>query len=229
MVTRRRNLQQRDRDAILLAEYQVCHDDAASQGSTYWTMAAIFFGINVAFLAGLLYAILSSDTLLPAFMRAVGLFAHTAITDPSAVWLVRTLVSAIGGAAITMLYVLRRWQLRTNFLMNIDYTRMRQIERELTMWLSRTVDGADHWFDKEDSPKKLEESEKKELRASPFWKEYGDKWWASERFRRECPSSIFHAPAMFLTLAILWAGLIIAVWGLWQPFFFIHWLIPLLT
>jgi hypothetical protein len=177
MVTRRRSPQQQDRDAILLAEYKVCHDDAVSQGSTYWTMAAIFFGINVAFLAGLLYAILSSDTLLPAFMRAVGLFAyHTAHVELGSVWLVRALVSAIGGAAMTMLYFLRRWQMRTTFLMKIDYTRMRQIERKLTMWLSRTVDGADHWSDRDDDPDRLPESEKRQLRRSPFWKEYGDEW-----------------------------------------------------
>jgi hypothetical protein len=83
----------------------------------------------------------------------------------------------------------------------------------------------DHWFDREDSPNRLEKSEKKKLRKSRFWEEHGDEWWISEKFRWERPSSLFHAPAMFLTLAILWAGLIIYVWGLRQPFFLIHWLI----
>ena len=107
---------------------------------------------------------------------------------------------------IAILCFLRRWLKRVAFLQQINFERMRDIERELGMWKSWRVHGVDHWtgnrFDdlvsQEDSAKLLD------YRDKNFWQH----WRNRVRYER---SSRWHYDGIFGGLIFLWSFVVLSV------------------
>ena len=165
----------------LLTEYQACQHDNSSTSLSYWTLAGIFIGVSSAVFGWLLYALISA--------------ASQTFSLPIA-------ISVVGGAIIAILYLLRRWLKRVQFLQAMNYERMREIEGEVGMWKSTRIDALDRWDG-------LTDGEKTKLtrhRPLKWWQEWQDK------SKYEHPTSKWICKRIFCILFGLWGFLILVAW-----------------
>jgi hypothetical protein len=105
-----------------LTEYQVCEQDNASNFQGYWTLAAIFFGISSALLAGLIYGVLSNKSLFYI------LFYND---EPKKTFIVGTIAIVLALANIIILFKIKGWHRRIMYNQNNNSRRMREIELQL--------------------------------------------------------------------------------------------------
>jgi hypothetical protein len=122
------------REDVLLKEYETCQQAVNTNMSRYWTVVSIFIGINAVFLGGITYYI--------------SIYLHQNVE-----WLVLSiLVTMVGGATIYIIFRLKCWIKRVNWLISVKYFRMREIEIVLGMRANLIVDAVDHYWN-ELSPK----------------------------------------------------------------------------
>jgi hypothetical protein len=107
-------------DNSLLTEYQVCQNDINSLTSNYWVLSSIFIGIVSALLAGAIFGVLGNDEILRNVLCERCL-------NPSVLY-IRIIVTFFGIASIAILYLLKRWTGRVNYLIHMNHFRMHQIE-----------------------------------------------------------------------------------------------------
>jgi len=184
-------LESKPSEQALLTEYQACQHNNSSLGSTYWTLASIFIGISSAIFVGVLYAILSNTELLRAFLHIDGDTGYTEIIK--AVQITITILSIF---MFLLLVSLRLWLRRFRFLQQVDFDRMREIERQLGMWKSWRVHGIDHWegshFDKTISS---EDNER-------LLNYKGPKWWSY--WKKHARSGSLYYDWVFRILLFVW-------------------------
>lgn len=139
-----------DREEILLKEYESCQQHNESIGSQTWTSTTIFMTVNVSLLAGLVYGILTSETLANAIAQK-----DIATTIPQTIIALVGIV-LVGGGVIAILCRWISWLKRMRFLTGLNYQRMNAIERVLVMrrhWLVR-------YFDERYDPKRAAKANK---------------------------------------------------------------------
>jgi len=113
------------REEVLLKEYELCQTETDTNSANYWTVSGIFIGISTALLGTMAVGIISAKD----FNK----------------WILLILVSIFGLAVFFFHAVIREWLKRVTFLNDIDYNRMREIEKELGMRKSGLVWGLDNW------------------------------------------------------------------------------------
>ena len=111
-------------EQALLTEYQVCEQDNEANSQSYWTLAAIFIGLSTALLGGLLYAVITNDTLLNLLIN---------MNETVTIRIVSIIALILGISMIIILQKLRGWLSRIQFNQRINQERMREIELELGM------------------------------------------------------------------------------------------------
>jgi hypothetical protein len=115
-----------------LVEYQACQQESDSNSSNFWTLASIFIGFSSALLGVLLYGMLANiDTI-------------TKIIGGDA-WTLGIIITVVGLGMVSILIFLWFWLKRTQYLMDRNYERMREIELELKMQKSWRVNILDKW------------------------------------------------------------------------------------
>lgn len=139
-------------EEALLTEYQVCEADNAANFQGYWTLAAIFFGISSALLAGITYGVLSNEHLFNV------LFCNN---EPHKTLTAGVIAILLTIANIIILKKLKGWHTRAKFNQSVNLGRMTEIEFKLGMnrWWRILV--LDAWSDieKEKNYKSDTESE----------------------------------------------------------------------
>jgi len=182
----------------LLVEYQACQHDNNASGSSYWTLTGIFIGFSSVLLGGLVYGLLQNNELLQTLLLEVKL-------SPQILALL-VIAIVVGGVVIAILCFLRRWLRRVGFLQQINFERMRDIERELGMWKSWRVHGVDHWtsnrFDNSVLPN--DSARLLEYRDVNFWQH----WRNRARYEQ---SSRWHYDGIFGGLIFLWSFVVLSV------------------
>jgi hypothetical protein len=126
-----------DRNDILLKEYEICQQRNDSIGSQTWTSTTIFMTANVTLLVGLVYGILTSETLARAIAQK-----DVATTIPQITAAIGGIL-VVGGGIIVILCRWISWLKRMRFLTGLNYQRMTAIEKALGMrrqWLVRYFD-----------------------------------------------------------------------------------------
>ena len=194
-----------------LAEYQACMNNVISGANSYWTMAGIFIGISTVLLAALIGSVLTNDKLFGLLLST----SNDLLAETSVLLTIITIV--VGGVVIAILSFLRRWLKRVAFLQQIDFERMRDIERDLGMWAHWRVHGVDHWEDG-NFDNKIRYADKNRLRCySPpgyqkqnFWQHWRDK----TRYEQ---SSRWHYDGIFGGLIFLWSFVVLSVCFLTLP------------
>jgi len=205
-------LESKPSEQALLTEYQACQNDNSYSAQSYWTMAAIFIGISSALLGGFLYGLIQNTKLLRALLQEV--IPNDAL--PQA-WALCVIVTVVGGVVIAILYFLRRWLRRVAFLQQINFERMRDIERQLGMWKNWRVHGVANWKDG-DFTNKIRHEDKDRLHCySPpgyqnqnFWQH----WRGTARYEQ---SSRSHYDSICFSLIFLWAFVVLSVCFLTLP------------
>lgn len=167
-------------EQALLTEYQVCQQYISERATSYWTLTGIFIGFSSVLLGALIYGFLSSPN------------------KESILFGVATCV--ISTAVLVIFYFLKFWLKRVSFLQQINFHRMRDIERDLGMWQSWRVHGVDHWRGSQFDSEITEEDSTRLFSYQPpgFWQYWRDK-------QRYEGSSNFLYKAIFYTLFGMWA------------------------
>ena len=197
-------------EQALLTEYKACQHDVDSEGISYWTLTGIFIGFSSVLLGGLMYAIFTNNNLLEIILGVPDELASEKLL------LLGITVSVLSISVIIILYSLRRWLRRVNFLQQINFERMHDIERELGMWKGWRVHGVDHWegntFDKRFISKKDEERllEYKKPEWWRLWSTKPKRLWSTKP-KYEQSSRLFY-DVIFGVLFFLWSLILFAVW-----------------
>ena len=123
-----------------LTEYEACQEKNSSDQIRFWTVAGIFIGISSALIAGLMYGILANELLFDLFLETIA-----DASDEREIWTLRIVISMLSLVILFIFWFLRLWMRRVGFLNQINYERMRDIERELGMWHNWRVFGVDRW------------------------------------------------------------------------------------
>ncbi len=116
-----------------LVEYQACEQESNSNALSYWTLAGIFIGLSSILLGGLIYSIVAN----------IEIFTTIGVKDDA--FILRIIILIFGLAMLFILVFLWLWLKRTNYLMDINYARMREIELRLGMCKSLRVLVLDKW------------------------------------------------------------------------------------
>jgi len=191
----------RDRQEVLLKEYEICQQDNNSIGSQIWLSASVLMSANVALLAWFAYVIIKE---LPLPENTEGL-----VTVPE--WL----VTVLGIAIIAIFWSWNRWLNRMRFLKFINYERMREIESALGMRKNWRAYGLD-------KPEKLT-SEEKELLVREIADELGKLGipmaddlieWKRKRVRHAPSKGLEGSKGMAMIIMVLWGILVVAAWVL---------------
>ncbi|MFQ5997042.1 MAG: hypothetical protein ACE5KP_05400 [Dehalococcoidales bacterium] len=189
-----------------LTEYQALQHDNSASGVSYWTLAGIFIGFSSALLGGLIYAVLRNTELLRTILQEV---IPTDVLPQ--VWALCLIAIVVGGVVIAILCFLRRWLRRVSFLQQINFERMRDIERELGMWKSWRVYGVDHWrgndFDNtisDEDSNRLVDYQPPNYQRLKFWQHWRNK----TRYEQ---SSRWHYDGIFGGLIFLWSFVVLSV------------------
>ena len=140
----------RDRQQVLLKEYEICQQDNSSIGNQVWLSASVLMSANVALLAWFVYVILKELPL-----------------PENTEWLVLGLVTVVGIAIIAIFYCWKRWLNRMQFLKFINYERMREIETALGMWKNWSAYGLDDWGEPTSEEKNLIEWRREHVHHAP--------------------------------------------------------------
>jgi hypothetical protein len=122
----------------LIEEYIVCEQDNAANFQGYWTLAAIFFGISSAILAGFIYGVLSNEHIFKA------LYNHE---EPKMTLIIGLIAIILALANLVILKKLKGWHLRLLFNQQMNLKRMNEIE--ITLGLNRwwRVPSADRYYE----------------------------------------------------------------------------------
>lgn len=183
-------------EQALLTEYQACQQYNSSSSQSYWTLTGIFIGFSSVLLGSLLYG-----------------FTHN--KERLILGIVTCVISV---AVLLILYFLNGWLKRVSFLQQMNFYRMRDIERALGMWASWRVHGVDNWKDKDFDTKKIpcREDRKRLLKYKPLGYEQRNFWqYWSDKQRYE-GSSDWHYNGIFCVLFILWS--LVLLGGLYSLF-----------
>ena len=202
----------RNRQQVLLKEYEICQQDNSSIGNQIWLSASVLMSANVALLAWFAYVIIKELPLLEnteGFVKVLGLV------------MVLGLVILLGLAIIAIFYCWKRWLNRMGFLKFINYERMREIETALGMRKNWRAYGLDNF----DKPEKLT-SEEKELLVC----EIADEWgklripmahdlnelvrWKRERVHYAPSKGLEGSKCMAIITMVLWGIFVVAAWVL---------------
>lgn len=117
-------------EEVLLKEYETCQQNINSTTSRYWITVGIFIGMNTALWAAIAYKATSAK------------FAYNINWE----WMILPiLVTVFGLVMIFIIYCLRRWLDRVNWLTYVKYSRMREIEAKLDMRANTYIDALDNW------------------------------------------------------------------------------------
>ena len=169
-----------------LTEYQACQQYNSERSTSYWTLTGIFIGFSSVLLGALIYAFSSNK--------------HSCLLG--------IITMVISTAVLVILYFLKRWLKRISFLQQINFERMRDIERDLGMWASWRIHGVDHWGDGDfdnnigDKDKqRLQNYKPPDYEQRNFWK-----YWSDEGQYERSSSGLYRG--IFCTLFTLW----IIVW-----------------
>ncbi len=193
-------LQDWERQA-LLTEYQTCQQENSAESSSYWTLTSIFIGFSSALLGGLVYGVLSNKFLLQAILSK-----DADQLQNNEILLFGIITCLISIAVLFILYFLKRWLKRVSFLQQINFYRMRDIERDLGMWASWRIHGVDHWrdgnFDRE--IKQIEQDIPRLCNYKPPGYEQGNFWQYWKTCNKYEGSSKWHYSGIFCVLCILW-------------------------
>jgi len=175
----------RDKQEVLLREYEVCQQHNNSIGSQVWIATSVFMSVNVALFGSVVYSMISSS-LLERNIKCLGL--------------------VLGVGIIVILYCWKRWLNRMQFLTSINYERMREIEEALEMRKNKIAWSLDHWGE-------LREEEKEEFKKlNERYPRYG--WWEFlwKRFPKYAPPRGFEGlRSIVQILMVLWIIFIVLV------------------
>jgi len=198
-----------------LTEYQVCQQAINSNVQSYWTLSGIFIGLTSALLAGLVLGVLSNSELLRVLLDA---------THGRKEFLIVGIVAwVISMAVLVVLYFLKGWLNRTNFISRLNFERMREIEVRLNMQINLIAKGIEHWHElksevtrerelinpEKREPNQIENLQNKLKRIYTTLKE--------DEVKYERPSGKWHHKWIFRTLFGLW--LLILIGSLLSLFF----------
>ena len=191
-------------EETMRTEYLACQQSIGSSSLSYWTLSGVFTAFSTVLLGALIYAIFANHDLLKDFVDTATLPA------PRHIWMLRIITSILAIATIAILCLLRYWLKRVNYLADLQYGRMRTIEKELKMCNSLVIDAIDHW-------ESLTEDEKDALTRC-----YPREWFERKRGRSYEPSTRGRYYKWIVRILILlWLILAISVWFLPA---FINWL-----
>jgi len=191
-------------EETMRTEYLACQQAIGSSALSYWTLSGIFTAFSTVLLGALIYAIFANPELLKDFANSATLPA------PRHIWMLRIITLILAIATIAILCLLRYWLKRVNFLADLQYDRMRTIEKELKMCNSLIINAIDRW-------ESLTEDEKNALTRC-----YPREWFEQRRRRSYEPSTRGRYYEWIIRVLIsLWAILAISVWFLPA---FINWL-----
>ncbi len=183
-------------------EYQVCEQDNAAIFQGFWTLAAIFIGLSSAFLAGLIYALIASKSLIDTMLTG---------NDPWETLVIGIIALVVSAANVVILRKLKGWHRRIMFNQRLNLRRMREIEVKLGMQKSLRVLAIENWQELE---QELNEFEREENNKDKFDKIKGEllEWRQRKRESKEYEpaSSKKHFPCILYTLMSLWGLVIIA-------------------
>jgi hypothetical protein len=189
-------------EQIALAEYQVCQQSQNSTTQSYWTLSGIFIGFTSALLGGLIYGVLSNNELIQILLKnEVSINNKEFLVVGIIAWVLSMVV-------LIVLYFLKGWLKRVNFLTQLNYKRMREIEFKLKMRKSSIVHAIDDWDKLKVELEKLAKVDKASIinDLKEFYKTH--KKQIEERY--ELPSGRWHHKWIFGALFFLW-GLLLAV------------------
>ena len=115
---------------VLLKEYETCQQSINNTNSRYWITVGIFISMNTALWAAVVYKAANTN------------FACNVNWE----WIILpVLVTLLGAVMIFIINCLSRWLERVNWLMNIKYSRMIEIEKDLGMRANTYIDALDNW------------------------------------------------------------------------------------
>lgn len=195
-----------------LTEYQVCQEAHHSHVVGYWTLSGIFIGFTSVLLGGLILGILSNESL-----SSVILNPKLPQTQSREFLIVGLIVSLVSMAVLIILYFLKRWLVRIDFLIFVNYLRMHEIELRVGMRQGVRIKGLEHWESLKDEAAKLEVGEEKMHKL----KEELNKIYRiieQDGIKYERPSHRWHHKKIFLTLFGLWSSVLVG--GLLLLYFF---------
>jgi hypothetical protein len=110
-----------DAQTVLLKEYELTQQHAASMRSHYWQILGIFMPVNTAAFGGIIYAIIRG-------VENVGL-----------------LTLLFGMVIIPVNVFLMRYAVRASAVINANHRRMQEIEGELGMYTHLMIDDLDNY------------------------------------------------------------------------------------
>ena len=196
-----------------LVEYQACQQYISERSTSYWTLTGIFIGFSSVLLGGLIYGLMSNNVLLKAILSK-----DICQLQNKEVLLFGVITYVISIAVLLILFFLKRWEKRVTFLQQINFHRMRDIERALGMWASWRVHGVDNWRGSKFDREKIKVEDRNRLlsyQPRGFWQYWRD----NQQYER--PSSKWHYNGIFYTLIALWA--VVLASGLYL-FYRYHWI-----
>jgi hypothetical protein len=182
-----------DREDILLKEYELCQEANQHVANHYWLVVGVFMSVNTAILAAIAYGIMSGN-----------------FSADTKGWLFFVAVLVLGLGIIFILYCYRRYLIRVDFQILMNYERMRDIEIELDMWKNWRIFGLDN-FQKKDGvysfdDRKISEAMKTRLtsyRSLQWW----EHWKECEKYMH--PVGEQAAKCGIWTLMFLWVAFIL--------------------
>jgi len=143
-------------EQVLLKEYEVCQSHVNSLGNQFWISISIFISVNAAILGGITYSLIAKNVTIPN----------------NAQYNTQWLVLLIGLGMILISLLLRFWQRRITFQININNDRMHEIEPKLGMSRNQLIIDLDEYYEEKnrvstnDLSKKLKE---KYQYKQPWW------------------------------------------------------------
>jgi hypothetical protein len=126
-------------EQALLAEYHVCEQDNVANTQGFWTLSAIFIGLSSAFLAGLIYAVITNKSILLLMQQSQSNDKSTIIIGAIAI--------IIGIANVVILQKLKEWQTRIQFNLGINNRRMREVDLMLGTRKAWRIYAIDRWYE----------------------------------------------------------------------------------
>lgn len=185
------------KETIKLVEYQVAERMINTNILSFWSLAGIFLGFSSAVLAGLGFALLSSNDLLKAFVTNSKIMGSGI---PKEIWTIRILTTIVGSGIVIIILKLSKWLKRVNLVTDISRHRIHEIEMDLGMTVSLLHKAVDNWYE-------LSQAEQ------DYMAQYKD-WCLKTRQSSEYepPSRKAHYPYIFMVLVGLWIVVILCIW-----------------
>jgi hypothetical protein len=125
-------------EQALLTEYHVCEQDNVANTQGFWTLSAIFIGLSSAFLAGLIYAVITNKSILNLIQ------SQSTIKSTLTIGIIAII---IGIANLVILKKLKEWQTRIQFNLGINNRRMREIDLILGTRKAWRIYAIDRWYE----------------------------------------------------------------------------------